>query len=59
MYVQAMFSFSSSMRLNISLKVTLYLEAAAQKNSVRNVFLKASVPKCFLNKVTGWRVATL
>ena len=47
------------MRLNISLKVTLYLEAVAQKNSIRNVFLKASVPKSFSNKVTGWRVATL
>ena len=53
-HVQPMF------KLNSSLKVTLYLEAAAQRLSMKNVFLKTPAPEClFFSKATGWRLPTV
>ena len=48
------------MKLNSSLKVTLHLEAALYLDIFRkSLLLKIPVADVFLNKATGWRLATL
>ena len=41
------------------LKVTLSLEAVAQRCSIKNVFLKTPVLEFLFNEATGWRLAIL